>query len=266
VLRAHVVADPDHVHAHPDQLLGRGQVVAIRDVQDRLGQVGGRHQVGQHPLVAAQRPRGLPDRGDRHAGDPILIPELVQGPLRVAVQLGPAGIGSMVLGNGAVSRQRVPDHLGVMAGAEGGLVRHRPPGHAPFIGIFIGVAVVAVSPADRGLQHVHAQRTLQLIGVAAAVRIVHRPRKVQRLPVAGHARLQPRRELRREADLHGTAIGLLMSQCRSDALAMVHGLLHSVQWGVMDGWPRKAFVLHSITPPRPERGASTRAPRPRGSP
>ena len=57
LLLADVVADPDHVHAHAHQRLGGGQVVAVGDLQDGVGQVGVLDEVDQQLLEARAAPR-----------------------------------------------------------------------------------------------------------------------------------------------------------------------------------------------------------------
>ncbi len=114
VLLPHVVADPDHVDAHLGEPLRRGKMVAEGDLEDRVGKVGIAHEVGQQPLIPAQRPRALKDRSDRDADNPILVLQRPDDPLGLHVELGPVWVGCAVLRERALVRQRMAGQLGVL--------------------------------------------------------------------------------------------------------------------------------------------------------
>ena len=171
-------------------------------------------EIHQHPFQAAQRPRRLEDGGDGHADDPILVFEIADDARGIGVEFRAGGIGRLVGDNRGVIGQRVADDLGVVARAERRFVGVRPPADAPFVHVLIGVLVVRIRPADRGQQHIFAERAFELVGVAAAVRIV------DLLPLERHIRAQPVGEFRREADLHGTAVRLLLVECGPQTLCV----------------------------------------------
>ena len=96
------------------------------------------------------------------------------------------------------------------------------PSHAPFIDIVLA-GVIRIRPADRSQQQILVQGQFQVVGVAAAVRIV------LCTIVLPHVFAQPHGELRCEADLHGAAVGLFVVQCQSDAISMFHDLLLAIE-------------------------------------
>jgi len=53
VLVAHVVAEPDHVHAHAHERLGRGEMVVVGNVENGVRKIGVLYEVGQQLLEPA---------------------------------------------------------------------------------------------------------------------------------------------------------------------------------------------------------------------
>jgi hypothetical protein len=221
-LHSDIVAGPDHVNAHGGEALRSPEVVPERDLQDRVRDVRLREQVHHQLLEAAQRPGGLPDRGDRHTDDVVLAAELPDHPCGICVELDAVGIRSAIRRDGRVFGEWPADHLRVMACAERGLVRLGAPGHAPLVRVVVGPLVVRVRPADRGEDQVLVEGDLELVRVAAAVRVVESRVGHGDEAACLEVRAEPIREFRREADLHGAVIGFLVGEGGDDAIAATH--------------------------------------------
>ncbi len=117
--------------------------------------------------------------------------------------------------------------FGVFSLAETRLIFDRFPGNPPFILITLQVLItfliIAVHPAHRSEQHILIQGALELIGIAAAVRIV------QPLASKFQIRLEARGEFRCETYLHRAAVRFLMIKRGQHAVAMFHcDLLHLI--------------------------------------
>ena len=221
-LRADIVADPDHIDAELDQLLRRGKVIAVGNLQDTIGQIRVDQEVHQHLLIAAQGPRSLKDRGYGDADDPVLAAIFTHHALGIGVQFRAIGIRWRVAVDGAVVGQGMDHHLCVMAHAEGRGVRVGAPADAPFVDVTVAFLVVGVCPPDRSQQQVLVDSTLQDIRVAAAVWIVHLLAVQVTVLLTLQLLAQAIGKFRREADLHGTTIRAFMVKCHEHTVTMLH--------------------------------------------
>jgi len=167
-------------------------------------------------LQSPQSPGGLENRRDRHTDDPVFVFVAADHPLRFGVQLRPVGIGRQIPVDGQVFGQGMVADLGVTACAIPGLIPLRPPADPPLVGVFIQVLVVGVGPTYRGKQHIDTKCLLQLVFIATAVGIV----VLQTFDV--QIRFQAMGELRREADLHGTAVRFLVIERGHDSFSVFH--------------------------------------------